>query len=309
MHAGEGGYFSAVGPPTEHNRPKWQTPRQRHVAERSPFQISIGRETTPGVPAETMHPVLTSDSAISWTATLLPFADELPADADWVHFGRFAKPGPSVEQVAQHWIWEDQHNTELEQAIPGRFVRDAVIKNANNDLVIAAAAECTVTIDGLHSQVVAQRFRDQKGWKLRGYSVPMLFPEIGEWGWQQIADLRRDRNMARFRAVLHETEDEAAAEAVGGEAAAHHAYVRHLASAVPGLANIGSVVRNTTIGFVIGGAAGLLTMGITGPGGPLAGAAIGVAPGTIAGIREISRQRRSKGWIMVHNRIAQQTPA
>jgi hypothetical protein len=190
-----------------------------------------------------MRPVLTSDSAISWTATLQPFADELPADADWVHFGRFTKPGPSVEKLAQRWTWADERNAQLEQAIPERFVRGAVIKNANNDLAIAIAAECTITIDGLHSQIVGQRFRDEEGWKLRGYSIPILFPQIGAWSWQQIADLRRDRNMTRFRAVLGEIEHEAAAEAVGGdlEAAAHHAYERHLAGAVPGLSNIGSV--------------------------------------------------------------------
>ncbi|HCU91893.1 MAG TPA: hypothetical protein DHU96_03820 [Actinobacteria bacterium] len=55
--------------------------------------------------------------------------------------------------------------------------------------------------------------------------------------------------------------------------AAHHAYERHLASASPSLAGIGSVTRNTITGFVIGGAAGFLTMGTTGPGGPLARAA------------------------------------
>jgi hypothetical protein len=50
----------------------------------------------------------------------------------------------------------------------------------------------------------------------------------------------------------------------------------------------------------------LIPEGIAGPGGPLARAAIGVAPGTIAGIRNISRQRRSRGWMTVRNRITQQ---
>jgi hypothetical protein len=66
------------------------------------------------------------------------------------------------------------------------------------------------------------------------------------------------------------------------------------------------LARDTTIGFIVGGGAGLLTMGIAGPGGPLAGAAIGVAPGAIAGVRNISRQRRSRGWMTVRNRIVQQ---
>lgn len=94
MQAGSRGSSSFVVPPTAQDPPRWETPRQRHAAERSPFQLSIGRETTPGVPAETMQPMITSDSAIAWTATLHPFADELPPDADWVRFGRFTEPGP-----------------------------------------------------------------------------------------------------------------------------------------------------------------------------------------------------------------------
>ncbi len=128
MQAGEGGSSSFVVPATGPQPARWQTPRQRQLAHQSPFQLSVGRDTTPGVPAETMQPVLTSDSAISWTATLEPFAAELPAGTDWIHFGRFTKPGPSVDRVAQEWTWADQHNPYLDQAIPGHFVRTAVIK-------------------------------------------------------------------------------------------------------------------------------------------------------------------------------------
>jgi hypothetical protein len=101
MYAGAGGSFSSVDPPTGNDAPRWETPRQRHHAEQAPFQVSIGRETAPGVPAATMQPMLASDSKIAWTATLLPFAVELPATVDWIQFGRFSKPGPSVEQAAQ----------------------------------------------------------------------------------------------------------------------------------------------------------------------------------------------------------------
>jgi hypothetical protein len=70
MEAGEGGSFSSAVPVTADQPARWQTPRQRQLAQQSPFQISIGRELTPGVPAQSMHPVVSSDSAISWTATL-----------------------------------------------------------------------------------------------------------------------------------------------------------------------------------------------------------------------------------------------
>jgi hypothetical protein len=306
MQAGAGGSSSFISAANPADPPRWQTPRDRHLAGQSPFQISMGRESSYGVPAEALKPVLVSDTAISWTATLHPFARELPADAGWVHFGQFSKPGPSVDRLAQRWTWADQRNPQLESAIPGRFVRSAVIKNVNDDLATAVAAGCTTTIDALHAQVVAQRFQDGDGWRLNGYTIPILFPQVGDWDWDAIVDLRRDRNMERFRAELREIEDEAAAEAVGGdiEAAARHAYERHLAKAVPALTGIGAVTLDTVINLVIGGVAGFATIGIKGPAGPIAGAGIGVVPSVVTDIRDMVRQRRSRGWVAVRNRIA-----
>ena len=265
----------------------------------------MGRETTPGVSAETMHPVLSSDSAISWTATLEPFAAELPPGTDWIDFGKFARPGPGVDRIARDWTWADERNPSLDQVIPVRFVRAAVIKNANNDLALAAAAGCTVTMDGLHSQVVAQRFGDEAGWKFQGYAIPFLFPQVGGWSWEQIADLRRDRNMARFRAVLREIEDEAAAETDGGdlEAAAHHAYERHSAAVVPELTGFAKAAGTIVAGYVISGGSGLVTFGLKGLAADLASAAVGSVPGALMGIREVFRQRRSRGWVTVRNKI------
>ena len=305
MQAGEGGSSSFVVPADEDHPARWQTPRQRQLAQQSPFQLSVGRETTPGVLAEVMHPVLASDSAISWTATLHPFADELPAGTDWIHFGRFTEPGQDVKRIAQDWIRADEHNPYLDEVIPGRFVRAAVIKNANNDLALASAAGCTVTMDGLHSQVVAQRIGDEAGWKFRGYAIPFLFPQVGDWTWQQIADLRRDPNMARFRAVLVEIEEEATAEASGGdlEAAVHHAYERHSAAAAPSLTGFGRAAGTIVAGYVISGGSGLVTFGLKGLAADLASAGVGSVPGALMAIREIFRQRKSRGWVTVRNKI------
>ncbi len=201
--------------------------------------------------------------------------------------------------------WADKRNPYLEQVIPGRFVRTAMIKNANSDLALAAAAGCTVTIDGLHSQVVAQRFGDEAGWKLRGYAIPFLFPQFGDWTWQEIVDLRRDRNIARFLAKLREIEGEAAAEAVGGdlEAAVRHAYERHNAAAVPQLTGFGKAAGTIVAGYVISSGSGLVTFGLKGLAADLASAGVGTVPGAFMGVREVFRQRRSRGWVTVRNKM------
>ena len=180
-----------------------------------------------------------------------------------------------------------------------------MIKNANNDLALAAAAGYTVTIDGLHAQVVAQRFREETAWKLQGYAIPFLFPQIGDWTWQEIGDLRRDRNMAQFRAKLREIEEEAAAERQRGdlEAAVRHTYERHNAAAVPKLTGLGRATGTIAAGYVISSGSGLMTLGLKGLSADLVSAAVGSAPGAFIGVRQVFRQRRSRGWVTVRNKI------
>ena len=200
MHAGSGGYFAVVEDASLQRPARWQTPAQRHATQASQFQLNVGREDTPGVPAAVTQPVLVSDNEIAWQATLEPFVAELPTGVDWVHFVRTKDPQGDEAKVMRQWTWADERNPALEAAIPGRFVRGAVIKDANRDLAIAALNGLAVAVDPFHLQVVAQRFNDEEGWRLRGYSVPVLYPQVGDLPWQAIADLRREPNIARFRA-------------------------------------------------------------------------------------------------------------
>jgi hypothetical protein len=249
--------------------------------------------------------VVASEAAIAWTATLHPFADELPQGTDWVEFVTSRDPAGEVQQLAQRWTWADERNRSLEHAIPIKFVRETIIKSANRDLVLAAIAGVSVTTDRLHAQVVAQRFNDQQEWNLQGYAIPLLFPQAGELPWEAIADLRRDRNMARFRAILREVEEEATAEAAEGDvkAAAVHAYMRHLADASGRLEGVGSSVRRTGIGIIVSGAVGAATLPIPAPWGIVVGTAAGAIPTTITDVRNVIRQRRSRGWVALHQRI------
>jgi hypothetical protein len=307
LNAGSGGHFAVIEPSTPQLPARWQTPAQRGVAQASSFQLSMGTETTPGVPATVTHPVLTSDNAVAWQATLEPFRAELPAGTDWLEFVRTADPAGAPAGVMKDWIAADERNAALETALPGRFVRGAVIKNANRDLAIAAANDIAVAVDPLHMQVIARRFDDDGGWRLSGYSVPVLYPQVGDLPWEAIAQLRREPNITRFRAVLREVEVETAAEAASGdiEAAANHAYQRHLADASGELDGIGTVVRKTFAGIVIGGGIGVATSPITGPLGILVSTGAGAGVSVITNIRDMSRQRRTRGWLSVHHKILQ----
>jgi hypothetical protein len=111
--------------------------------------------------------------------------------------------------------------------------------------------------------------------------------------------------MARFRAILREVEEEATAEAAEGNVkeAANRAYTRHLADASGRLEGVSSSVRRTTIGIVVSGAIGVATLPIPAPWGIVVGTAAGAVPTTITDVRNVIRQRRSRGWVALHQRI------
>ena len=291
--------------PSREDLPRpWQTAAERHAATGVPFAIAMTPDKTPGA---TPHAVVSSDTTIAWTATLHPFADELAPGTDWVDFVTTRDPEGQAKQFEQQWTWADRSNPALEQAIPVQFVRQTIIDGANHDFALATAAEVAATCDRLHAQVVAQRFNDEQGWKLQGYTVPLLFPQAGELPWTTIAELRRDRNMAWFRAKLREVEAEAMAEAAGGdvEGAARNAYMRDLADASGRLESVASAVGKTVVAIVIGGITGTATMPIPAPWAVVAGATVGAAPTAITSVRNLVKQPRSKGWVAVHQRIAQ----
>jgi hypothetical protein len=305
LSAGPNGTWGVAEPPREGETLRWQTPAQRGAQQRRPFTLSIGREETPGVPSGRMEALLHSEATISWAATLHPFADELPADTDWVSYTPTRDPTGEISHLSDHWRWADERNDALQRVAPDKLVRDAIIKNANRDLGFATQYGLSVSVDSLHAQVITQRFRDDNGWKLQGFAVPILFPDIRDWPWDAVADLRRDRHMARFRAILREVEQEATSEAVGGdiEAAVQCAYRRHLVDAQGAVDSIGAVAHTTLKGFVIGGITGFATAGLIGPLGVVAGAALGTIPSAILDIREVIQRRKSRGWVTLQQRM------
>lgn len=170
-NAGPHGSSSFIVPPTDADPPRWQTPAERRAGTGVTFVVAVSPDGRPDAPTQT---AVASEAAIAWTATLHPFAEELPQGTDWVDFVTSRNPTGEVQQLAQQWIWADERNRALERTIPIKFVRDTIINSANRDLALAAAAGVSVTTDRIHSQVAAQRFNDDS-WKLRGYAVPIVF--------------------------------------------------------------------------------------------------------------------------------------
>jgi hypothetical protein len=146
-----------------------------------------------------------------------------------------------LKDLARSWSRQDRTNPALQRAIPVEFARTAVADNANSDLVSIAGAGAAISMDPLHNLVVSSRLADDANWTMAGFSIPMLFPDASTVPWAAIRDLRREKQLRRFRAVLREVEEEALDEVADGdvEAAIHHAYERHLANAQERISGLG----------------------------------------------------------------------
>jgi hypothetical protein len=235
----------------------WQTPAQRARTQRGPFSIGVGREDRPGVPAKQIDIEVVSDTSIAWVSTFEPFRAELPRTCDWITYGVFGRHNQSIAKLTKHWADADGANPALERALPVRFARQMVIDNANEDLatIFTAQPKMSASFDTMHSQVVAQRLSPDSGLQVTGFAVPILFPTVGSLTWDEIAALRRDRHIARFRSVMHEVEVAALDEAAMGdvEAAAHHIYEGYIAKAATPADGIVKTLGRATIGMIISG--------------------------------------------------------
>lgn len=301
MDAGPDGFLDVIRW-SDSERTRWQTPRQRHDAQEASFLGDRSNKQITGIPAETDTASCTN---IAWLATFHPFTKEWAPTTDWIEFVSPSNALGEARVIAQRFSFDDERNAALAHIIPDQIVRNAVIRNVNHDTTLAAENGLAVSFDPFHAQVAAERFNDDDFWKMHGYVVPILFPYVGDLPWEAIVDLRHDKNIARFRSILRQVEDEAKTEAANGdiEAAAQHAYRQHLAEASNALETVGAVAHRTLTGFVIGGITGFTVSGIIGPLGTLASAALGAIPTTIIDVRNVIRRNRSRGWIAFDHRI------
>ena len=82
-----------------------------------------------------------------------------------------------------------------------------------------------------------------------------------------------------------------------------HAYERHSAAVVPPAHRIRQGRGTIMAGYLISSGSGLVTFGLKGLAADFASAAVGAVPGAFMGVREVVRQRRSRGWVTVRNKI------
>jgi hypothetical protein len=286
-------------------RRHFDTTRARGAAKGQPFSIAMGPEAVPGVPSEGPYQVVAaSEASMAWDASLEPFVPELPRTCTWMGFPAIGDVPDELEKQCREWVRRDEKNAALVTAVPVDFLRSRIIQHANNDLARGIAIRAAVSVDSLHQRVTVQRYADEKGWKFVGFALPVLFPQVTDLSWDEVAELRQHKAVEAFRRTLEEVEADALAAGMDDlEATVHQLYEGKLAKAVGEIEGLGAVVKRTTMGLVIGGGAGFMTAGITGPVGTAAGAVVGAVAGGVMDYRAVRGKRRQRGWVALDTQL------
>jgi hypothetical protein len=292
-------------------RSAWQTPRERKLAQDSPFGLSMARESQPGVPAAgPYHQVLASQTSISWLPTFEPLRQELPGDCDWIVFGGPSPLTSEFQHLADTWKRFDDRNEALTQLVPERFVRSTLLDHVSKDLALGAAGGWDVSVDRFHGGVIGARFASAATVKPQGFALPILIPKVGQLPWDAIVRIRRMKEVERFRNVLREIETEAfEVAATGGdlEAAVRRAYETKMRTSLEQLEGIGSSVTYGFAHLLVGSAAGYLTMALPVLVAPPVGAAIGAGAMVTWHVTKLVRGRRQRAWLGVKDAIVTAT--
>ena len=287
---------------------RWQSPKERNRRQAAPFSSSIARETTPGVPAPgPFHQLLHSDTSICWLPTLEPFQQELPSKCDWILLRYPSKLAPEFEKLADRWKRSDGRNVALTHLVPENFVRSRLVEHISKDLALGASGGCDVSVDRYHGSVISARFAGDATVKTHGFALPILLPNVGQLTWDAVMQIRRTKEITRFRHVLQEVEAEAFEVARTGrdlEAAVRNAYETKMRAALQQIEGLGSVVTNGLAHILVGSTAGYLTIGLPALLSPPAGAAIGAGAMATWHVTKIIRAHRQFAWLGVKDAIA-----
>ncbi len=277
----------------------WQSARSRGAAKHGSFYMAARLSSAPET--DPMRVLSRSTTSLMWAATFEPFRHELPAEAaKWIEFGHVEDP-PDAKDQARRWSFRDRSAPELKAAWPETFVRDVYVKGAHLDLATSAALGTALSFDGAHAPVLATMVRANEGAPVRGAgALALLVPT--EFGWADVADIRKQPALVEYRAVIREVEAAAldgATSLADLERAIHEEYARRVEDASNKRAGRWASRGVAGLGLVAGVAADIALAGVPGA-GTITGATLAGAEYMVGG--ELDRRARPR-WLAIHSRI------
>lgn len=278
----------------------WQTPLRRGAATGATHYVAV--RLSDSSESASFHPVVSTEASFSWKATFEPFRRELPASAgSWLDFGFLDDERPA-QDIVRGWQAADRADDFRRYKLAprptlsgGQFVHEALLSAGYHDLAVAAVTGSAVSIDRRHSIAIQRRLQSGDAHRIGGhYALELLLPVA--FSWDDVHDLRRQRALGEYRAILRDVED--AAMTAGGTVAEiedqiRSEYQQRLTTAArKGLPFAGRAALQA-IGFVLGAAADTAA--------PMVGGAVASAGG-FALAETVNRAMRPS-WLAIDRRL------
>jgi hypothetical protein len=274
----------------------WQHPRHRGARQGRSFYVAVKSDASPA--DSPPHAIVSGTDELAWAATLEPFRREIPNDlASFVEFGHM-NDAIEARQDVRRWDWTAGHDEILRRRWPNTFIRDAYVKGTHLDIGNAAILGVGLSVDRGHAPVVSARIRAGEAQPLLGARAMELQLPRG-FGWADVADLKKERALKDFAAIMRDVEATALDRAVSMadlERVLRHEYWDRVARAESRRPARWTRYGVTGIGWIAGELGSLAFGGTPGLGG-----AIGAAAGHVAGnvVDQVNRPR----WLSLHHRL------
>jgi hypothetical protein len=236
------------------------------------FSIAVGTETTPGVAAEKMQPILQTKVVKSYAAEWHTSAiDELAAlEVEWARFGnlsdeemqKLAKPiGQATRLFREHAKTID---------LP-RSQADFAAKALAEDAVVAARMKAAINVTSLFAPLIEQSHDEDEA--TGATALGILVPDLGQLRWEAIAEYRAHPASGEAREKMREFEQ----RALEAEPAEAREFLAEVGSSIT--ADLMTALAETQVDLwkAVGGEAAKTAVSFVPIVGPLIGPAAGIA--------------------------------
>lgn len=204
---GEGGNFVMYRPGHELG-PDDLADTRRLYSPGEGFSVAVGTETTPGVAAKKMQPILQTKVVKSYAAEWHTSAiNELAAlEVDWARFGNLGddemqKLAAPINQATR--LFREQAKTIDLPHSQTEFAATALAEDA----VVAARIGAAINVTSLFAPLIEQSGRDDEA--TGSTALGIVVPDLGQLPWEAIAEYRAHPASGEARAKLREFEQRA----------------------------------------------------------------------------------------------------
>jgi hypothetical protein len=212
----EVGYFDVSV--TQHGASNWWTPPERITAEQiaharrppeqgAPMAVAFGVQPGPGIPAETMHTVISGPISMAygaeWHSEVLAPLHDLGADfIEPIAIGGGDLPrSHPVGKIIADQNFRDMGDQSIARGRP-TFERDYIYKSFNHDAAIAEDLGAALQVSTLFTPML-----ERNGWRPTGATaIEIAAPNLAGLEWEQVLEFRQHPGAGEARETMREFE-------------------------------------------------------------------------------------------------------